>query len=90
MALALIACTITAGEILTESWGTSLLAGADMFGTMVTVALPSGVLGLSGTSMSVDDAEAVQNTLYERYNIEVSHVAIHTSRGSEEESYLKI
>ena len=53
------------------SWGTSLLAGANMFGTMVAVALPSGILGLTGACMSVDDAEAVQNALYECYSIEV-------------------
>ena len=63
---------IVIGEILTKCWGTSLLASADMFGAMVAVPLPDGVLGLSGDNMNLDDAETVQNLLHRKYNIEVN------------------
>ena len=56
-----------------KAWGTSLLADINMFGSMVVVALPNGVLGLQGDQLLYDDAEVVQDALYYQYKIEVSN-----------------
>ena len=56
-----------------KAWGTSLLADISMFGSMIVVALPNGVLGLHGNQLVYDDAEVVQDALYYQYKIEVSN-----------------
>ena len=53
------------------AWGTELLADAAMFGPMVLVALPEGILGERGP-YSYQHAETVQNSLYHHFNIEAN------------------
>ena len=59
------------GESLVTAWGTELLANAAMFGPMVLVALPEGILGERGP-YSYQHAETVQNSLYHHFNIEAN------------------
>ncbi len=56
---------------LTRTWNTELLADSSLFGSMVVVALPHGVMGLDKDQLTYSDAEQVQNALYHRYKIEV-------------------
>lgn len=68
-------------EILQEAWNTQLLADPALFGSMVLVALPKGVVGPGKDEIlpSADiqpcynygSAEIVQNTLFHKFNIEV-------------------
>lgn len=66
---------LNAAELLVNTWDTCLLADKDMFGSMVLVALPEGMSmpegGASGPCLSYSDAEAVQNTLYHEFKVEV-------------------
>jgi selenocysteine lyase/cysteine desulfurase len=64
-----------AGEALVSAWGTELLDHASLFGPMVLVALPEAVTRERGPH-SYQHAEAVQNTLYHQFHIEVPVKAI--------------
>ena len=58
--------------MLQRVWGTSLLAGENMFGPMVLVELPSGVVSEADQKLvKYDHAEIVQNRLYHGFQIEV-------------------
>jgi len=66
-------------ELLQQAWGTQLLANPALFGGMVLVALPEGVVGHDVTpapgfqlSYTYESAEMVQNVLFHEFNIEVS------------------
>ena len=59
--------------LLKKAWGTELLADSSLFGSMVVVGLPEGILGLKGKDLTYSDAERVQNTLYHRFKIEVKN-----------------
>lgn len=65
-----------AGALLQRAWGTSLLAGENMFGPMVLVELPSGITPNDQRSIKYDHAEIVQNKLYHGFQIEVPVKAI--------------
>eukprot|EP00731_Ephydatia_muelleri_P028162 Em0019g1035a len=66
-----------AGALLQRAWGTSLLAGENMFGPMVLVELPSGIIpNEDQRSIKYDHAEIVQNKLYHGFQIEVPVKAI--------------
>lgn len=57
-------------EMLQSAWGTGLLADPSLFGSMVLVALPDGVLR-SSPPYTYDTAERVQNILFREFKIEV-------------------
>ena len=59
----------TVAELLQKAWGTDLLCDISLFGPMVLVALPKGVVGES--AVTYEDAERVQDTLYHQFKIEV-------------------
>ncbi|ESO93218.1 hypothetical protein LOTGIDRAFT_161769 [Lottia gigantea] len=59
---------VDAGKLLVQSWKTQLMAPENMFGSMVLVELPAQ---RDRDKITYDDAEAIQNTLYHNYNIEV-------------------
>ena len=56
--------------MLQNAWDTGLLADPSLFGAMVLVALPEGVLG-SRAPHTYDAAERVQNGLFHEFKIEV-------------------
>ena len=67
----IIAIIITA-LLLTREWHTELLADSSLFGPMITVGLPDGVMGMKAVGqLTYSDAEKVQNALYYGYKIEV-------------------
>ena len=67
---------IHVGEALVSAWGTELLDHASLFGPMVLVALPEAVTRERGPH-SYQHAEAVQNTLYHQFHIEVRNLHSH-------------
>ena len=69
---------VLVGKLLKDAWGTSLLADPSMFGTMVLVELPDGLLPRdSSTDVRVEppfddkSAELIQDNLHYDYKIEV-------------------
>ena len=65
-----ISCHFLTAEMLQNAWGTGLLADLSLFGSMVLVALPDGVLQ-SSPPYTYDAAERVQNALFHEFKIEV-------------------
>ena len=74
----------SAAQLLTESWGTELLADPSLFRMMVVVALPRGVVDSSlhpltprqNPMYTYQDAVVVQNILHHEYKVEVGHYAM--------------
>ena len=63
--------------MLQQAWDTRLLANKDMFGAMVLVALPEGIVGdRDQTVYNYDNAEMVQNILHHEFKIEVGYVVV--------------
>ncbi len=75
-------CVRVSGELLSEAWGTCLLAAPDMFKQMVVVELPEGVVPGGAIASGSDPtnqrpiyeykhAVAVQDALHYGYKVEV-------------------
>ena len=65
------------GTLLTKLWGTSLLADASMYGFMVTVQVPEGVIpGAKKPPFTDNDAETLQDILHHDFKVEVCEVAL--------------
>ena len=62
---------VLTGQVLVSAWGTELLADSTLFGPMVLVALPGGVVRGQEGPYSYEHAETIQNRLYKQFNIEV-------------------
>ena len=58
--------------MLTKAWGTNLLADPSMYGFMVTVQVPEGVLpGARKSPFAESDAEMLQDILHHDFKVEV-------------------
>lgn len=61
-----------AAEALVSAWGTDVLAPWECFASMVLVRLPAGCVPVNdGEEITDDHAKVVQDTLYEKFSIEV-------------------
>ena len=59
-------------ELLQRVWGTELLCDVSLFASMVLVALPDGLAGgAASSSLTYENAEQIQDTLYHQFKIEV-------------------
>ena len=76
------------GALLSNSWGTALLADPDMFGFMVIVRLPDGVLPVNKSdsqrsqvsekpSLTVNHAAKMQDILHYDFKVEVCSACMH-------------
>ena len=56
----------------TKAWATELLCDMSLFASMVLVALPDGLAGgAASSSLTYENAEQIQDTLYHQFKIEV-------------------
>ena len=62
-----------------DAWGAGLLADPSLFGPMVLVALPDGLGSQESCQLTYRHAEALQNTLYHDFKIEVRSLLLSPS-----------